>query len=284
MGLKVQFLLFGAVFMQCILSAGSISGFVESTTENRYRLTVLSSDIVDFNVGDAYEFNVGLGDQGSMYESRKIQAEAVYYSERWNLEKIFPIDGVGAKAYRDANTKFHKRVATMSRRNFIKEGEYVLPFSGINQDGDFFQIKDFLGKAVVINFIFTRCRALEMCPASTKRRSILQERARELGLEDIHFLTISFDPENDSPGILKQYAESYELELDNFTLMTSKSEWIDDLMRYFGIIRMQEDGTINHTMATLLLDPQGRVHFRKEGSKWGIEEFLSKAEDLLGNR
>ena len=83
---------------------------------------------------------------------------------------------------------------------------------------------------------------------------------------------------------MKQYAESYELELDNFTLMTSKSEWIDDLMRYFGIIRMQEDGTINHTMATLLLDPQGRVHFRKEGSKWGIEEFLSKAEDLLGNR
>lgn len=282
--LKIQFLLFGAAFLQFVLSADSISGYVDSTSEDGYRLRVLSSDISDFKVGNAYEFNVGLGDRGSMYEGRKIQAEAVYYSERWNLEKIFPIDGVGAKAYRDANTKFHKRVATMSRRNFIKEGEYVLPFSGINQDGEFFQINDFLGKAVVINFIFTRCRALQMCPASTKRMSILQERARALGLEDIHFLTISFDPENDSPGILKQYAASYELELDNFTLMTSQSDWIDDLMRYFGIIRMQEDGTINHTMATLLLDPQGRVHYRKEGSKWDIEEFLSKAEDLLENK
>ena len=63
--------------------------------------------------------------------------------------------------------------------------------------------------------------------------------------------------------------------------MTSEPEWIDDLMRYFGIIRIDEEGTINHTMATLLLDPQGRVHFRKEGSKWRIEEFLSQAELLL---
>ena len=57
----------------------------------------------------------------------------------------------------DLNEKFHRMVKPMSRRNFVQEGDHIISFSGINQEGDFFQIKDFLGKAVVINFIFTRC-------------------------------------------------------------------------------------------------------------------------------
>lgn len=276
---------FGLIFFQLIILAGSsITGYVDFCHEQSFEVKISSSASDRLELEKSYTFEVGIGDRGSQYLGREIEAEAVFYNDKWNLEKIFPISGLGAKAYRDANTKFHKRVATMSRRKFIKEGDYVLPFAGINQNGDFFQIKDYLGKAVLINFIFTRCRALEMCPASTKRMSILQEKARARGLTDLEFLTVTFDPENDSPGILKQYAESYEIELDNFTLMTSKPEWIDDLMRYFGIIRIDEAGTINHTMATLLLDPQGRVHFRKEGSKWSVDEFLSKAEELLARR
>jgi len=263
------------------VSGSAVTGLVKAIDGDSFELEIISSETDSFVAGQANVFQVGMGDRENNYLERTIKAESVYYNNKWHLEKIFPIDGVGAKAYRDANTKFHKRVAGLSRRNFIKEGDYVMPFAGINQEGDFFQIKDFLGKAVVINFIFTRCRATEMCPASTKRMSLLQEKARSLGLEDLYFLTVTFDPEHDSPGILKQYAESYSIELDNFTLMTSEPEWIDDLMRYFGIIRIDEEGTINHTMATLLLDPQGRVHFRKEGSKWRIEEFLSQAELLL---
>ena len=43
---------------------------------------------------------------------------------------------------------------------------------------------------------------------------------------------------------------------------------------------MEEDGTINHTMATLLVDANGRVAFRKEGSKWTTKEFLREARAL----
>jgi cytochrome oxidase Cu insertion factor (SCO1/SenC/PrrC family) len=43
---------------------------------------------------------------------------------------------------------------------------------------------------------------------------------------------------------------------------------------------MEEDGTINHTMATLLIDANGRVAFRKEGSSWEVQEFLEAAKKL----
>ncbi len=55
---------------------------------------------------------------------------------------------------------------------------------------------------------------------------------------------------------------------------------VDDLRRQFGILIMEEDGTINHTMATLLVDANGRVAFRKEDSKWAVKEFLKAAKKL----
>ena len=56
---------------------------------------------------------------------------------------------------------------------------------------------------------------------------------------------------------------------------------MDDLLRQFGILTVEEDGTINHTMATLLIDQNGRVAFRKEGSSWTVKEFLKEARELF---
>ena len=263
--------------------ASKITALVESTSKDNsiYEVSVIGSEINAIESGEKYKFRVGIGDRSDHYIGREIQANAVFYSNQWHLESIFPITGVGSKAYYDLNEKFHRMVKPMSRRNFVQEDDYIIAFSGINQEGEFFQFKDFLGKAVVINFIFTRCQAMEMCPSSTRRMSILQDKARKIGLEDLYFLSITFDSEYDSPGILKQYGKSYDIEFDNFTFMTAKPLWVDDLMRYFGIITIEEDGTINHTMATLLIDQKGRIHYRKEGSVWKVDDFLAKAQELL---
>jgi protein SCO1/2 len=63
-------------------------------------------------------------------------------------------------------------------------------------------------------------------------------------------------------------------------LTTDSQTVVDDLLRQFGILTMEEDGTINHTMATLLVDANGRVAFRKEGSSWEVQEFLEAAKKL----
>lgn len=260
-----------------------IRALVEESSEEHsiYHVEIIDSEVEAIESGKKYTFRVGLGDRSDHYIGREIEANAVYYSNQWHLESIFPVTGVGSKAYYDLNEKFHRMVKPISRRNFVQEDDYIIAFSGINQDGEFFQFKDYLGKAVVINFIFTRCRAAEMCPASTLRMSMLQDRSRAEGLEDLRLLSITFDPEYDSPGILKQYGESYDIEFDTFTFMTAKPLWVEDLMRYFGIITMEQDGTINHTMATLLIDQKGRIHYRKEGSVWKVDDFLKRAQELL---
>ena len=249
-------------------------------SEKAFRVEITESGNADISAGETRDFRVGGGDLEIGYKGRLIKAEAVHYSNAWHLERVFPLDGVGSKAFKDLNRQLHNQVALMSRRDYLREGDYVPNFAMIDQHGNFLQIRELRGNAFVLNFIFTRCKVATMCPASTMRMSELQYVSRDSGLEGIHFVTVTFDPEFDSPGIMRNYGKNYSLENENFHLLTSTQETVDDLLRLFGILTVEEDGTINHTMATLLVDANGRIAFRKEGSKWTAEEFLEEIKQL----
>jgi protein SCO1/2 len=280
---RFPYLCFLGLFGVLPLWGAQIEGrVVEVDAEARsFAVELLESDDVRLSAGEVVVFRVGPGDAGIDYSSRKIGAKADFYSERWHLEAIFPLDGNGAKAMADANRRFRKETALLSRRKFVREGDYLPEFAMINEDGGFLQIRELRNKVFVMNFIFTRCQLPEMCPASTARMAELQKRAADAGLENLHFVSITFDPEFDSPGVLRQYAEGYEIGLENFHLLTNSDPQVcEDLLRRFGILTMEEDGTINHTMATFLVDKNGRVAHRKEGSQWGVSDFLERAANL----
>lgn len=264
------------------LHAGTVEGRVLAVLPESRSLEVelTASAEPQLEVGSQQTFRVGAGDLKIGYEGRRIKANAAFFGERWNLEQVFPLNGTGAKAARDVNTQLHRATASLSRRKFVRQGEYIPNFAMIDQRGDFLQIRQLQGRPFILNFIFTRCTVPTMCPASSSRMAEMQDAAREAGMEALQFVTITFDPEFDSPGILNQYADGYGMEDDNFYLLTGDQVVVDDLLRQFGILTMEEDGTINHTMATLLVDANGRVAFRKEGSSWTVDAFMEAAAKL----
>ncbi len=274
--------LFALLSSRLLADSLSIEGRVLEVLpdERLFKVEVSQSNESEVPVGSVHEFRAGSGDLEIGYVGRLIRADAVYYNKTWNLERVFPLDGVGAKAMRDINRQLNDLTASMNRREYLREGDYIPNFAMIDQNGNFLQIRELRGNAFVLNFIFTRCKAATMCPASTTRMSDLQDTSRDKGLENVHFVTITFDPEFDSPGILRGYGKNYGIENENFHLLTSTQETVDDLLRLFGILTVDEDGTINHTMATLLIDANGRIAFRKEGSKWSVEEFLEEIKAL----
>lgn len=221
---------------------------------------------------------VGPGDLELGYESRPIRAQAVYYNKGWHLERVFPDDA--PEQWLAVNAQLRSETEALRRGRFVKRGILIPDFGLIDQHGDFLTAEALQGHAFVLNFIFTRCQAATMCPASTLRMAQLQQQAPAAGLEPLHFVTISFDPEYDSPGVLRQYAKGYGIEFGNFHLLTGPRQVVEDLLRQFGILTRQEDGTINHTMATLLVDATGRVAFRKEGPNWTVAEFITAAQQL----
>ncbi|HKK17087.1 MAG TPA: SCO family protein [Opitutales bacterium] len=243
-------------------------------------LEVLKSGSPKIPTGNKHSFRLGRGDLEIGYSGRRIRANAVFYNKSWHLEQIFPIDGEGAGEVALVNRILHRNTDAMKRGKFLREGDTIPNFGMIDQHGEFVRIEDLRGNPFVLNFIFTRCQAAKMCPASSTKMEELQEAAREAGLSGLHFVTVSFDPAFDSPGTLRSYGRGYGMEFDNFHLLTMNQEVVDDLLRQFGIMTIEEDGTINHTMATLLIDAEGKVAYRKEGPSWKVEDFIKAAKKL----
>ena len=245
-----------------------------------FEVEIAKSGEAAFKTGEKTVFRVSRGDAEIGYLGRRIQANASFYNKSWHLEQVFPLDGEGAREVRLVNRILHRETSAMRRGKFLREGDAIPDFGMIDQHGQFVRASDLRGQAFVLNFIFTRCQAPEMCPASSTKMEALQEKSRESGLEQLHFVTISFDPAFDSPGILRSYGRGYGMEFANYHLLTGTKEVVEDLLRQFGILTMEEDGTINHTIATLLVDADGVVAYREEGPAWKVENFLKAAREL----
>ena len=106
------------------------------------------------------------------------------------LEDIRILDESGRKTAKPAVT-----------RHVLQVGESVPDLLLINQDGKHFSLSDFKGKAVLVTFIYTRCPMPTFCPRLSSQFSKIHEAlAKTPGdYEKTHLLTISFDPEYDTP-------------------------------------------------------------------------------------
>lgn len=106
-------------------------------------------------------------------------------------------------------------------------------FSLTNQMGKTVSWKDMGGKIVVANFFFTHCPTI--CPGLTRNMKRLQEsitnsqRVGDKTNQSIHFLSFSIDPERDSVQRLKYWADRFQINPDQWWLLTGNKKTIYDL-------------------------------------------------------
>jgi protein SCO1/2 len=159
----------------------------------------------------------------------------------------------------DAAVATSPPVASASEPPRVETGQPVPDFTLINQNGQAFRFSEFRGKAVVLTFIYTRCPLPNFCPLMSKNFSALQERfARDLAGK-VQLLSISFDPDFDTPPVLKRYAEAFEKEGKNWTFATGTAGQVDYVTSLFGLYREAANGLINHDLRTALIGPDGRL-------------------------
>jgi protein SCO1 len=160
----------------------------------------------------------------------------------------------------------------------------VPAFALYDQTGQVVQVSRFTGRRAAINFIYTRCPVPEMCPAATMRMIQLQEAAREAGIENFELISISLDPEYDTPGVLRQYAEAYKIDTSNFSFLTGPERAVGDLMEQLGILVDRSQGLSSHTLGTILVDERGIIRHRVFGSNWMVSDFLRQLEAMQNEK
>lgn len=253
-----------------------LKGEVVAIQADKQVLVVQHEAIPDYMPAMTMEFKVSRGDIANAKAGQRIRGELVYFNGELSLEKIWP-DDIQTTRQLDAAAKALAQDTTMRGKEAYREvGEVVPDFTLLDQEGRTVSAGHFRGKQVMLNFIFTRCPIATMCPAATQRMMALQAAARKAGIANLEFVSISLDPEYDTPGVLKDYAGARGIDTTNFTFLTGPDAAVRQLLAQMGILREFEGDTIKHTLATVLLNEQGRIIHRVDGSTWDTQEFLGK--------
>lgn len=222
------------------------------------------------------EFIVSAGDLANARPGQRIRGEMVYRDGDIHLEKIWP-DDVATTTTIDAAAKALAQDTSRRGKEAYREvGETLPDFTLLDQTGKPVSPTRFRGKQVVLNFIFTRCPIATMCPAATMRMMELQKAARAAGAKNFELISVSLDPAYDTPGVLKEYADARGIDTSNFTFLTGPDAAVRQLLAQLGVIREFEGETIKHTLATVLINEQGKITYRADGSVWQVDDFVRR--------
>ena len=113
---------------------------------------------------------------------------------------------------------------------FEKQDSARVPsFNFINQNNRFISNKDLIGTNYVVNFFFTTCPTI--CPSTMLNLVELQKKVKDYGIDDFKIISISIDPDVDTPDKLSQYATAMDLDLKNWELLTGNKDDIYNLVQ-----------------------------------------------------
>lgn len=172
----------------------------------------------------------------------------------------------------------------MKIQDSLSGTEYLLK----NQHGtDIHFPSDFEGKVMLVGYVYTHCP--DICPLITfNMRDIQNEFDSD---ENLLLVSVSFDPDRDTPDVLLDYAANFRLNQNNWQLLTGDKPVIENLLSKLKIgtvktpTRFTESGTpiyfIDHTDRVTLIDEKGQIRRHYSGSELDKEEVVKDIRRLL---
>lgn len=141
------------------------------------------------------------------------------------------------------------------------------------QDGRRLSIQSLRGKIVVVGFTYTRCK--DTCPLLTAKMVRVQNQLGDRFGLDVFFLTVSMDPEVDRPELLANYARTMGSNLNGWAFLTGTEAEIADVAKYYGIFRKKrDDGEVDHTLLTSVIDRSGTLRVQYIGSRFDPQDLI----------
>jgi protein SCO1/2 len=133
---------------------------------------------------------------------------------------------------------------------------------------------------VAVAFIFASCT--DICPMLTDNMARVKAKLGTAFGSQIVFVSITVDPERDTPEVLKQYAGSFGADLKGWSFLTGDPAIVHQVGRKYGVIAMKTaNGDVDHTLLTSLVDPNGMLRVQYLGAGFDLEEFRSDLLSLL---
>ena len=155
-------------------------------------------------------------------------------------------------------------------------------FELIDQHGQPLALAELRGHPVVLDFVFTRCAG--PCPILTGLLADVREALPAEQRARVRFVSITLDPEYDTPERLRDYARARRLDTRGWSFLTGPRDEVDGVVRAYGVgSTPAADGSaqLEHTLVTFLIDAEGRIAKRYLGLRFEPETIREDLAALL---
>lgn len=189
-------------------------------------------------------------------------------ADRWLVDRVAVVGQEVAPAMKPA------RVAR------LRAGDAVPALALLDEQGRALTADSLRGRFTLVTFIFTRCPVPEFCPAMAVKFGALQaalekEKPAADGQPRARLLSITLDPEFDRPDVLAAYGQALGANPAIWNFATGVPAEIATLARQFAVFTERKGVTLDHTLCTALIGPDGRVREIWRGNAWTNQEILT---------
>ncbi len=175
-------------------------------------------------------------------------------------------------------------------RSWAATGNDALPrigpapeFALTTQDGRRLSLGELRGKVVALTFIYATCA--DTCPMLTAKMARIQDRLGADFGSKVYFLSVTVDPDRDTPAVLARYAKLHHVNPAGWAFLTGTSAEIREVARRYGIFyKRTRRGDVEHTFLTSLVDQEGTLRVQYMGVRFNPEEMLGDLQSLLKER
>ena len=242
----------------------SIQGEVISEDPAKKLLTVKHGDIPGLMPAMTMTYQVAEPKQiETLKPGDKISADLVVSESKGRLEKIVLLSKGDGKS------------SPGTTQRIPEKGDAAPNFALVNQNGESIHLADYHGKVLLVTFIYTRCPLPDFCPRMNENFRAVQKLLQDTpgATQRTEFLSISFDPEHDTPAVLKHYASLYKKSAPgeksfDWQFAAPSVKDLPQLAQFFGLVYRPEQAQIVHSLSTTVIGPDGKVEKWYSDNEW----------------
>ncbi|MEK6680840.1 MAG: SCO family protein [Nitrospirota bacterium] len=161
-----------------------------------------------------------------------------------------------------------------------KDKEPAPEFTLTDQNGKKVSLKDYRGKLVLINFIYTNCKGT--CPPLVLKFKEIQLDLKDKLKKQTALISITVDPERDTAEALKKYAGDQMADTSFWTFLTGSQAEIDSVLRDYRVVAIKgPDGDIGHVNLVVMIDKDGKRKYDFHGYDYPSSTIMEKIQEAL---
>lgn len=152
----------------------------------------------------------------------------------------------------------------------LKIGDAVSDFRLTDQEGHEVRLDQFRGQVVAVNFLYTRCPLPDMCPRLAANFAVLQRRFVAAMGKELMLLSVTVDPDYDTPAVLADYARRWGADSRGWRFLTGD---VGHLAAQLGEVYWTDEGSIGHNSMTSVIGRDGRLLAIVEGAGYRVDQL-----------